>query len=204
MSKYEELKYRVYQCNMELPRKGLVIYTFGNVSAVDRTEGVFAIKPSGVGYDVLKAEDIVVLDLEGNIVEGNMRPSSDTKTHNVLYNHFPKTGGIVHTHSTCAVSWAQAAQPIPVLGTTHADHLHVAVPCTEFMSDEMIQGDYEIETGHQILNTFKNLSYQEVEMVLVAAKRARRVAHGARSRGLFHDGLCGQSARRAAGARDLC
>jgi L-ribulose-5-phosphate 4-epimerase len=168
MSKYDDLKHRVYKCNMELPQKGLVFYTFGNVSAVDRTKGIFAIKPSGVEYDVLKPEDIVVLDLDGSIVEGNMRPSSDTKTHNVLYNHFPETGGIVHTHSTCAVSWAQAVQPIPILGTTHADHQHVPVPCTEFMTDEMIQGDYEIETGHQILNTFKNLSYQEVEMVLVA------------------------------------
>jgi len=168
MSKFNEIKHQVYECNMELPRQGLVIYTFGNVSAVDRSEGIIAIKPSGVSYDVLKPEDIVIVDLSGKIIEGDMNPSSDTKTHLVLYNHFPDIGGVAHTHSTYAVSWAQAAKPIPILGTTHADHLHVNIPCTDFMSKEMIMGDYEIETGNQIIATFKTVSYSEVEMVLVA------------------------------------
>lgn len=168
MNKYDKLKQRVYDRNKELPKHGIVIFTFGNASAVDRNEGVIAIKPSGVSYDVLKPEDIVIVDLEGKIVEGRLNPSSDTKTHLVLYNHFPEIGGVVHTHSTCAVAWAQAAKPIPILGTTHADHLHIDIPCTDFMTQEMIQGDYEVETGNQIIKTFKQISYQEVEMVLVA------------------------------------
>lgn len=168
MGKFDEIKNRAYECNMELPRQGLVIYTFGNASAVDRNEGIIAIKPSGVNYNVLKPEDMVIVDLNGKIVEGELNPSSDTKTHLVLYNHFPAIGGIAHTHSTYAVAWAQAARPIPVLGTTHADHLHLDIPCTDFMTNEMIQGDYEIETGNQISKTFQNISYQEVEMVLVA------------------------------------
>lgn len=168
MSKYYDLKHQVYQCNMELPRQDMVIYTFGNVSAIDRNEGVIAIKPSGISYDTLSPNDIVVLDVDGNVVEGNMRPSSDTKTHLVLYKKFPEIGGVVHTHSTFAVSWAQAAKPVPILGTTHADHLHMDVPCTDFMSPEMIKGDYEVETGNQIIKRFESISYKEVEMVLVA------------------------------------
>ncbi|MDZ7723090.1 MAG: L-ribulose-5-phosphate 4-epimerase [candidate division KSB1 bacterium] len=168
MSNYYDLKHNVYQCNMELPRQDMVIYTFGNVSAIDRNEGVIAIKPSGISYDTLSPNDIVVLDVDGNVVEGNLRPSSDTKTHLVLYKHFPEIGGVVHTHSTFAVSWAQAAKPVPVLGTTHADHLHMDVPCTDFMSPDMIKGDYEVETGNQIIKRFESISYKEVEMVLVA------------------------------------
>ena len=168
MSIYNDLKNRVFECNMELPSKGLVIYTFGNVSAIDRNRGVIAIKPSGVPYEELKPDDIVIVDLENNIVEGIMRPSSDTKTHFVLYNNFPEIGGIVHTHATYSVAWAQAKKPIPILGTTHADHLFTDVPCTEIMGDEMIKGDYETETGNQILQTFKNYNYKEVPMVLVA------------------------------------
>jgi len=168
MGKYNELKQRVYECNMALPKYGLVIFTFGNASAIDRNRGVFAIKPSGIDYDILKWQDIVVLDMEGKIVEGSFRPSSDTKTHLVLYNNFTKIEGVVHTHSTYAVSWAQAARPIPILGTTHADHLHIDIPCTDFMSDAMIRGDYETETGNQIVRCFENISYEEVEMVLVA------------------------------------
>ncbi|HQU71961.1 MAG TPA: L-ribulose-5-phosphate 4-epimerase [Calditrichia bacterium] len=168
MSKYKALKQESYEVNMALAKSGLVIATFGNVSALDRSLGVFAIKPSGVAYEDLKAEDIVVVDLDGKVVEGRMRPSSDTNTHMMLYRHFPSVGGIVHTHSTYAVAWAQAALPLPILGTTHADHLHMDVPCTDFMSDEMIKGDYEIETGNQILKRFQGLSSEEVEMVLVA------------------------------------
>lgn len=168
MSKYDEIKQRIYECNMELPHHGVVIFTFGNASAIDRDEGVIAIKPSGVSYNVLKPEDIVLVDLEGKIVEGSLNPSSDTKTHLVLYNNFSEIGGVVHTHSTYAVAWAQAAKPIPVLGTTHADHLHIDIPCTDFMTREMIKGDYEVETGNQIVKAFENISYKEVEMVLVA------------------------------------
>jgi L-ribulose-5-phosphate 4-epimerase len=145
-----------------------VIYNFGNASGIDREEGIIAIKPSGVLYEALKPEDIVIVDLDGRVVEGSLKPSSDTKTHLVLYKAFPKIGGVVHTHSTYAVAWAQAARPIPVLGTTHADYLHLDIPCTEFMPDDRIQHDYEIETGHQIVTAFTNISYEEVEMVLVA------------------------------------
>ena len=168
MGKFESLKQQVYKCNMELPKQKMVIYTFGNVSAIDRNAGVIGIKPSGVNYDELKPADIVVVDLEGTIIEGDRRPSSDTKTHLVLYNNFPDIGGVVHTHSTYAVAWAQAAREIPVLGTTHADHLHIEIPCTEFLTKEMIKGDYERETGNQIINRFRDLNYQEVEMVLIA------------------------------------
>jgi L-ribulose-5-phosphate 4-epimerase len=168
MSNYAELQRRVYECNLALPKHGIVIHNFGNASAIDREAGVIAIKPSGVLYDALKPDDIVIVDFNGRVVEGALRPSSDTKTHLVLYKAFPKIGGVVHTHSTHAVAWAQAAKPIPVFGTTHADYLHLDVPCTEFMSAEMIARDYEIETGNQILAAFANISYEEVEMVLVA------------------------------------
>jgi L-ribulose-5-phosphate 4-epimerase len=168
MSRFDELKNSAYQSNMALVQHGLVLFTFGNVSGLDRSQGVIAIKPSGVDYATLKPEDMVVLDLDGRVVEGDLKPSSDTKTHLVLYNHFPDIGGVVHTHSTYAVAWAQAAKPIPLLGTTHADHLHVDVPCTRMMSDDLIQGDYEESTGRQILEAFARLAPQEVEMVLVA------------------------------------
>jgi len=153
---------------MDLPKYGLVIYTFGNVSCIDRNEGVYAIKPSGMPYEDLKPDDMVIVDLNNNVIEGNFKPSSDTKTHTVLYNNFPKIGGIVHTHSNYAVSWAQAKKPVPILGTTHADHLSVDIPVTKMMSDEAIKGDYETETGNQIIELFKDLPYEEIQMVLVA------------------------------------
>lgn len=170
MSKYQYLKEQVYEANMEIPREELAIVTFGNVSGIDRAAGVVAIKPSGVPYHRLKAEDIVIVDLDNALVEGSMRPSSDTKTHTLLYKSFPTIGGVCHTHSTYAVAWAQAIRPIPNLGTTHADHLTASVPVTEVMSDERIRRDYELETGNQILDLFGDgkLSYEEVEMVLVA------------------------------------
>lgn len=168
--KYKFLRQEAYEANLEIPRQNLAIYTFGNVSAIDRESGVIAIKPSGVPYAELKPADMVLVDLDNRILEGSLRPSSDTKTHTLLYRHFEKIGGICHTHSTYAVAWAQAMRPIPNLGTTHADHLIAAVPVTEVMSDDMIRGDYEHETGNQILNLFRNegLSPEEVEMVLVA------------------------------------
>jgi len=167
---YQSLKEAAWEANMEIPRQRLAIYTFGNVSAIDRAAGVVAIKPSGVPYVDLKPEDMVLVDLDNKVLEGTKRPSSDTKTHTLLYRYFETIGGICHTHSTYAVAWAQAIQPIPNVGTTHADHLTVAVPVTEVMTDEMILGDYEHETGNQILNVFRkeNLSPEEVEMILVA------------------------------------
>ncbi|NTS41397.1 L-ribulose-5-phosphate 4-epimerase [Flavisolibacter sp. BT320] len=169
MSRYESIKQASYEANMQLPKLGLVLYTFGNVSAVDRTEGVFAIKPSGIPYEDLTPEKMVVVDFDGFIVEGNLRPSSDTATHAVLYKHWEKIGGIVHTHSTYATAWAQAQRDIPIFGTTHADHNTVDIPCAPPMDDSMIEGDYEYQTGFQIMNHFteKGLSYEEVEMILV-------------------------------------
>ena len=154
---------------MQLPELGLVLFTFGNVSVVDRDLNVFAIKPSGVPYSDLSPEKMVIVDLDANTVEGNLRPSSDTKTHAVLYQHFEKIGAIVHTHSTYATAWAQAQRDIPIFGTTHADHNTVDIPCAPPMNDEMIEGDYEYQTGFQIINCFRErgLNYEEVEMVLV-------------------------------------
>ncbi|WP_373515943.1 L-ribulose-5-phosphate 4-epimerase [Persicitalea sp.] len=166
---YQSLKEECFEANLQLPKLGLVLFTFGNVSAVDRARAVFAIKPSGVDYDRLQPTDIVICDYEGRVVEGAMRPSSDTKTHALLYKTWPEIGGIAHTHSTHAVAWAQAGRDIPIFGTTHADHTHQDIPCAPVLTDEMIQGDYEHESGHQILNVFKekNLTPSEMEMVLL-------------------------------------
>ncbi|HTN39063.1 MAG TPA: L-ribulose-5-phosphate 4-epimerase [Arachidicoccus sp.] len=167
--KYDHIKEEAYHANMQLPALGLVLFTFGNVSAADRSMGVFAIKPSGVPYEELTPEKMVIVDFDGKVVLGNLNPSSDTKTHAVLYKHWEKIGGIVHTHSTYATSWAQAQQDIPIFGTTHADHNTMDIPCAPPMTDAMIQGDYEYQTGFQIMDCFKEkkLSYEEMEMVLV-------------------------------------
>ena len=168
--KFESLRKECYEANMELPKLGLVIYTFGNVSCIDRKAGVFAIKPSGVDYEKLTPEDIVIVGLDGKIADGKLRPSSDTNTHLELYKAFPSIGGIVHTHSTFAVAWAQAARAVPLYGTTHADHLAADIPCTEFMADDRIRNDYETETGLQIIDCFEkhNLNASEIPMALVA------------------------------------
>jgi L-ribulose-5-phosphate 4-epimerase len=168
MSRFDDLKEAAWHTNRTLPASGLVVLTFGNASAFDAKRGVFAIKPSGVPFEALRVEDMVVLDLDLRVVEGALRPSSDTRTHAVLYRQWSDIGGVVHTHSPYAVAWAQAMKPIPVLGTTHADSLPRAIPCTDVMTDEMIRGDYEEQTGHQILATFRSVSHAEVEMVLVA------------------------------------
>ena len=165
---YLELKREVYEANMELQRRNLVVYTWGNVSQIDRAAGVIAIKPSGVAYEVMKPDDIVIVDSENNIVEGKMRPSSDTKTHTHLYRHFDSIGGVTHTHSTYATAWAQTQQAIPCYGTTHADYAYGEIPCTAVMSDEQIERDYEEETGVQITDCFKTRSPKEVPMVIVA------------------------------------
>jgi L-ribulose-5-phosphate 4-epimerase len=169
MSKYKDLKQEVYEANMKLPELDLVLFTFGNASAVHREDEVFAIKPSGVPYIDLKPEDIVIVDFDNQVVEGDMRPSSDTKTHALLYKTWENIGGIVHTHSTYGTAWAQSQLDIPIMGTTHADHLTHDIPCAPPMSDEMIEGDYEHETGNQIINLFneRGFSYEEVPMVLV-------------------------------------
>ncbi len=151
----EELKLAVYKANMELPKRGLVTYTWGNVSGIDREKGLFVIKPSGVEYDELKPEDLVVMDLNGNKVEGKMNPSSDTKTHLELYKAFPDLGGIVHTHSTHAVAWAQAGRDITAYGTTHADYFYGDIPCARSLTPAEIEEDYETNTGKVIIETFK-------------------------------------------------
>ncbi len=168
MSVLQTLKEQVYEANMELDRRGLVLYTFGNVSGVDRDQGLVAIKPSGVPYSALQVSDIVIVDLENQIVEGQLRPSSDTKTHTLLYRHFPKIGGIVHTHSTYATAWAQTKKPIPCYGTTHADYVFGKVPCTGVITDEQVEKDYEEETGHQILEAMQGKDPLEFPMILVA------------------------------------
>jgi L-ribulose-5-phosphate 4-epimerase len=168
-SLYKDLKQECYEANMQLNALNLVVYTFGNVSAVDRKNGVFAIKPSGVPYEDLKPEDIVIVDFENNVIEGTMRPSSDTKTHAYLYKNWPNIGGVAHTHATYSVAWAQSQRDIPIFGTTHADHLTADIPCAPPMADALIEGNYEHNTGIQILDCFKekNLSYEEVEMILI-------------------------------------
>jgi len=166
---YLELKREAYEANMELQTRNLIIYTWGNVSQVDRDKNVMAIKPSGVPYESLKPEHLVIVDLENNnTVEGDLRPSSDTKTHTHLYRHFETIGGVTHTHSTYATAWAQAQCAIPCYGTTHADFAYGEVPCTAIITDEQIERDYENETGVQITNTFEALNAEEVPMVIVA------------------------------------
>lgn len=164
----KELKELAWRANMEIPRRNLAIYTFGNVSALDPERAAFAIKPSGVAYERLTATDMVVVDLEGRVIDGELRPSSDTKTHAALYRAFPGVGGVVHTHSTYATAWAQACLPIPIYGTTHADHLAEDVPCTELMSERATRGDYEAETGRQIVECFRGRDPHATPMVLVA------------------------------------
>ena len=165
---YTELKREVFEANLELQKRGLVIYTFGNVSQIDRAKGVIAIKPSGVAYEDMRADDMVIVDLDNQIVEGKLRPSSDTKTHTHLYRHFNDIGGVTHTHSTYATAWAQARLPIPCLGTTHADFVYGAVPCTGEMSMEQVARDYEEETGVQIVRAFAELDPLAAPMVVVA------------------------------------
>lgn len=151
----EQLKKDVYEANMELPRRGLITYTWGNVSGRDKESGLFVIKPSGVDYDKLTPEDMVVLDLDGRVIEGKYRPSSDTPTHVELYKKYPEIGGIVHTHSPEATSWAQAGRDIPLYGTTHADYFYGPIPCARSLTREEIEGEYEKNTGLVIIETFE-------------------------------------------------
>lgn len=184
MLKY--LKEEVLQANLDLPKFGLVTFTWGNVSGIDREKGLFVIKPSGVPYSELKVEHLVVLDLEGNQVEGTLRPSSDTPTHLVLYKEFPEVGGVVHTHSSWATSWAQAGRSIPACGTTHADYFYGQIPCTRKLTEQEVNGDYEKNTGLVIAETFKNINPIYVPGVLVEdhgpfswGKNAHEAVHNA-------------------------
>ncbi|MDR3338148.1 MAG: L-ribulose-5-phosphate 4-epimerase AraD [Treponema sp.] len=188
MPAYKTLKEEACEANLEIPRRGLAIYTWGNVSAFDPDKGVFAIKPSGVSYDRLTPDSMVVLDLDGAKVEGDLNPSSDTETHRVLYRSFAGIRGITHTHSVYAVAWAQARRSVAVYGTTHADHAAGEIPCTGIMSPEAVQNNYERETGNLIVATFrsKNIDPGETPMVLVAGhgpftwgiSAAKSVYHG--------------------------
>ena len=163
----EELKKKVCKANLDLVKHGLVIFTWGNVSAIDRETGLVVIKPSGVSYDDMKPEDMVVVDLDGKVVEGSLRPSSDTPTHVELYKAFPNIGGVVHTHSTYATAWAQAGLDIPSIGTTHADYFHDDIPCTRDMTKAEVFGQYEKETGTVIVETFRGLNPDDTPAVLV-------------------------------------
>ncbi|MCV4229626.1 L-ribulose-5-phosphate 4-epimerase [Virgibacillus sp. LDC1] len=163
----EDLKQQVLEANLDLPKHGLVTFTWGNVSGIDRERGLFVIKPSGVPYEDLKADDMVVLDLKGNVVEGNLRPSSDTPTHLVLYQNFKEIGGIVHTHSPWGTSWAQAGRALPAYGTTHADYFYGEIPVTRPMTRDEIEGAYELETGNVIVERFVDLDPNMVPGVLV-------------------------------------
>jgi L-ribulose-5-phosphate 4-epimerase len=163
----EQLKEQVCQANLDLVKHGLAIFTWGNVSGIDRDHGLVVIKPSGISYDKMKPKDMVVMNLYGQVVEGNLKPSSDTPTHLVLYRQFEKTGGIVHTHSEWATSWAQAGRSIPALGTTHADYFYGEIPCTRAMTRSEIEGNYEKETGKVIVERFKKLNPEQIPGVLV-------------------------------------
>ena len=164
----EELKQKVFKANLDLVKHGLVIFTWGNVSGIDREKGLVVIKPSGVSYDTMKASDMVVVDLKtGKVVEGDLNPSSDTPTHLVLYRAFPEIGGVVHTHSTYATAWAQSGLDIPNIGTTHADYFHDDIPCTRKMRRSEVFGEYELETGNVIVERFKRMNPMDTPAVLV-------------------------------------
>ncbi len=163
-----QLREAVCEANLELNRRGIVLYTWGNVSGIDRERGLVVIKPSGISYDEMRPEHMVVVDLDNQVVEGDLRPSSDTRTHTVLYRAFPQIGGVAHTHSVHAVGWAQARRPLPCLGTTHADHCSGPVPCTEPLTPDEVTRDYEAETGNAIVRSFEGLDPVAVPMVLVA------------------------------------
>ena len=163
----EELKQKVFEANLLLPKYGLVVFTWGNVSGIDREKGLVVIKPSGVDYDVMRAEDMVVTDLDGRVVDGKLKPSSDLATHLEFYKNFKDIGGVVHTHSINAVAWAQAGKDIPALGTTHGDYFYGSIPCTRLMSEEEIKGAYELNTGKVVVEEFKNRKIDPNQMPAV-------------------------------------
>ncbi len=185
----EELKKQVYKANMELPRYGLVTFTWGNVSGIDKERGLFVIKPSGVDYDKLTPEDMVVMDLQGNKIEGRYKPSSDTPTHLELYKAFPEVGGIVHTHSSYATSWAQAGRGIPCYGTTHADYIYGEVPCLRCLTKEEIGEAYEENTGHLIVNEFLRMERDPMAVPAVLCKNHGPFAWGKDAMDAVHNAV---------------
>ena len=185
----EELKQKVFEANMLLPKYGLVTFTWGNVSAIDRESGLFIIKPSGVDYEKMTAEDMVVMDLKGNKVEGRYKPSSDTPTHLELYKAFPEMGGIVHTHSSYATSWAQAGRSIPCYGTTHADYIYGEIPCVRFLTKEEIEGAYEENTGHLIVNSFREMGKDVMAVPAVLCKNHGPFAWGKDAHEAVHNAV---------------
>lgn len=184
-----ELKRQVYEANMDLPRYGLVTFTWGNVSGIDRESGLFVIKPSGVDYDKLTPEDMVVIDLEGNRVEGALNPSSDTPTHVQLYKAFPQIGGIVHTHSSYAVSWAQAGRDIPCYGTTHADYIYGEIPCLRSLTAEEIGEAYEANTGRMIVSEFRRMGKDPLAVPAALCKNHGPFAWGKTPREAVHNAV---------------
>lgn len=185
----EELKQKVFEANMLLPKYGLVTFTWGNVSAIDRESGLFIIKPSGVDYETMKADDMVVVDLKGNVVEGHYKPSSDTPTHLELYKAFPEIGGIVHTHSSYATSWAQAGRGIPCYGTTHADYMYGEIPCVRCLTKEEIEGAYEENTGHLIVDAFKTMDREVMAVPAVLCKNHGPFAWGKDAHDAVHNAV---------------
>ncbi len=185
----EELKKAVYEANMQLPKYGLVTFTWGNVSGIDRKSGLFVIKPSGVEYDKLTPEDMVVMDLNGNHVEGKYRPSSDTATHIEIYKAFSEVGGIVHTHSAYATSWAQSGRGIPCYGTTHADYMYGEIPCLRCLNEDEIEEAYEQNTGRLIVNEFKRLCMDPVAMPTVLCKNHGPFAWGKDAHEAVHNAV---------------
>ena len=185
----EELKKKVYEANMDLPKYGLVTFTWGNVSAIDRESGLFVIKPSGVEYDKLTPDDMVVMDLNGNKVEGKYKPSSDTATHLELYKAFPEIGGVVHTHSSYATSWAQAGRGIPCYGTTHADYMYGEIPCLRCLTAEEIEDAYEENTGHLIVNEFKRMNKDPMAVPAVLCKNHGPFAWGKDAHEAVHNAV---------------
>lgn len=185
----EELKQKVFEANMLLPKYGLVTFTWGNVSAIDRESGLFIIKPSGVDYETMKADDMVVMDLNGNKVEGHYKPSSDTPTHLEIYKAFPEIGGIVHTHSSYATSWAQAGRSIPCYGTTHADYIYGEIPCIRCLTKEEIEGAYEANTGHLIVNSFKEMGKDVMAVPAVLCKNHGPFAWGKDAHDAVHNAV---------------
>lgn len=185
----ESLKEKVFQANLDLVKHGLVIFTWGNVSAIDRETGLVVIKPSGVDYDKMTADDMVVVDLDGNVVEGRLKPSSDTPTHLVIYKAFPETGGVVHTHSTYATAWAQAGKDLPNIGTTHADYFHDAIPCTADMTEPEVKGAYELETGNVIVARFESAGINPVHTPAVLVKNHGPFAWGKDAHDAVHNAV---------------
>ena len=186
----EQLKETVFRANLDLVRHGLVIFTWGNVSGIDREKGLMVIKPSGVSYDEMRAEDMVVVDVAtGDVVEGDLRPSSDTPTHLAIYRAFPEVGGVVHTHSTYATAWAQAGKDLPNIGTTHADYFHDAIPCTPDMTAPEVEGDYELETGNVIVRRFVEAGLNPVHTPGVLVKNHGPFAWGKNPMDAVHNAV---------------